>query len=211
MKRLRGRGLASGIPALWLVMQVSVVHAQGPASAAGGSPAAADAGTPALQEIVVSGAIIGSYHVGKSAMASKIPMDPKDLASSLTILNNAAIRDRKAVTLTDVVNYVTGVTQSQNTINGFSFRGFPNTGSYTQNIEFDGLQGATLKKASLSAADVESVEFLKGPNSVLYGQMNPGGLLNIITKSPMETPRYSVRTSLGVYAGAFSSGAPLTQ
>ena len=211
MKRLSGRVLTSGLPVLWLVMQTPILHAQGSATTGDSPPATSAAGTTTLQEIVVSGAIIGTYHVGKSAMASKIPMDPKDLASSLTILNNAAIRDRKAVTLTDLVNYVTGVTQSQNTINGFSFRGFPNTGSYTQNIEFDGLMGATLKKASLSAADVQTVEFLKGPNSVLYGQMNPGGLLNIITKSPLETPRYSVRTSLGVYAGAYSSGAPLTQ
>ncbi|MDE1922899.1 MAG: TonB-dependent receptor [Gammaproteobacteria bacterium] len=211
MKRSSGKVLNPGLAALCLVMPVTVLHAQGAATKDAKQAAAVDASTPALQEIVVSGAIIGTYHVGKSAMASKIPMDPKDLASSLTILNDAAIRDRKAVTLTDLVNYVTGATQSQNTINGFSFRGFPNTGSYTQNIEFDGLQGATLKKASLSAADVESVEFLKGPNSVLYGQMNPGGLLNIITKSPMETPRYSVRTSVGVYAGAYSSGAPLTQ
>ncbi|HVC02234.1 MAG TPA: TonB-dependent receptor [Steroidobacteraceae bacterium] len=207
MKSLRGRVLLQGLPALLLLMQVTPLHAKQTAQAAGQAAGA----SPQLQEIVVSGAIIGTYHVSKSAMASKIPMDPRDLASSLTILNNAAIRDRKAVTLTDLVNYVTGVTQSQDTINGFSFRGFPNTGSYTQNIEFDGLQGATLKKASLSAADVQSIEFLKGPNSVLYGQMNPGGLLNIITKSPLEIARYSVRTSMGVYAGAYSSGAPITQ
>ncbi len=207
MKPSRGRILHQGLPALCLLMQAGFLHAQATAAAGGNAPAQASDDT--LQEIVVS-AVIGTYHVSESTMASKLPMDPKDLASSLTILNNSAIRDRKAVTLTDLVNYVTGATQSQNTINGFSFRGFPNTGSYTQNIEFDGLQGATLKKASLSAADVDSIEFLKGPNGVLYGQMNPGGLLNIITKSPLETTRFNVRTSLGIYAGAYSSGAPLT-
>ena len=51
---------------------------------------------------------------------------------------------------------------------GFTFRGFPNTGSYTQNIQFDGLQGPTLKKAATSAVNVDSMEFLKGPNGVLY-------------------------------------------
>ena len=215
MKSSCGRVLKRALPAISVAVQVSILHAQAAAPAAAAPavvvpPASNSDNSKKLQEVVVS-ARIGTYHEAVSMMAAKLPMDAKDLASSLSILNNTAIRDREAVTLTDVVNYVTGATQSQESINGFSFRGFTNTGSYTQNIEFDGLQGATLKKASLSAADVEAIEFLKGPNSVLYGQMNPGGLLNIITKSPLEVARYSVRTSLGVYAGDDSAGTPLTK
>ncbi|MDB6126391.1 MAG: Iron complex outerrane recepter protein [Verrucomicrobia bacterium] len=147
---------------------------------------------------------IGSYHQTTSSMASKIPMDLKELSSSLSIMNATAITDRNAVTLTDVFNYVVGATQSQGNINGFSFRGFPNTGSYTQNIQFDGLMGATLKKAATSAANVESLEFLKGPNGVLYGQMNPGGLLNIVTKAPKERQQTYIRTTFGTFAGEFT-------
>jgi iron complex outermembrane receptor protein len=147
---------------------------------------------------------IGTYHQSTSSMASKIPMDLKELASSLSIINATAITDRNAVTLTDVFNYVVGATQSQGNINGFSFRGFPNTGSYTQNIQFDGLMGATLKKAATSAANVESLEFLKGPNGVLYGQMNPGGLLNIVTKAPKEKQQTYIRATFGTFAGEFT-------
>ena len=187
-----------------------MVQAQTVAASGGNTSLTSGDDSSVLKEVVVS-ARIGTYHEAVSTMATKLPMDSKDLASSLTILNQSAIRDREATTLTDLVGYVTGATQSQNSINGFSFRGFANTGSYTQNIEFDGLQGTTLKKMAVSAADVEAIEFLKGPNSVLYGQMNPGGLLNVITKSPLEVARYGVRTSLGVYAGEYSSGAPLNE
>ena len=207
MKTSCARVLVCTLAGFAMAMQVPVLHAQAAAPPAGSSPASNGNGVK-LQEVTISAAI-GTYHEDVSMMAAKIPMDAMDLPSSLTILNHSEIRDMEAVTLTDVVNYVTGATQSQPSINGFSFRGFSNTGSYTQNIEFDGLQGATLKKASLSAADVQAVEFLKGPNSVLYGQMNPGGLLNIITKSPLEIARYGIRTSLGVYAGEY--GGPLTK
>lgn len=178
MNTICSRALRHALPALCLAAQASIGHSQtgDPASA---GPAASANDSSRSQQIVIS-TTIGTYHEGVSMMAAKIPMDTLDLPSSLTILNNSVIRDMEAVTLTDVTNYVTGATQSQNAINGFSFRGFTNTGSYTQNIEFDGLQGATLKRASLSAADVEAIEFLKGPNSILYGQMNPGGLLNIV-------------------------------
>lgn len=148
---------------------------------------------------------IGSYYQTTSTMASKLPMELKELPSSLSIMNASAISDRNAVTLNDVVNYVVGAIQTQQTINGFSFRGFPNTGTYTQNIQFDGLMGATLRKAGSSAANVDSLEFLKGPNGVLYGQMNPGGLLNIVTKNPKEISETSVRFTVGTFAGRFSS------
>jgi iron complex outermembrane recepter protein len=146
-----------------------------------------------------------SYHQTTSSMASKLPMDVKELASSLSILNAAAIQDRNPVTMTDLFGYVVGATSSQASINGFSFRGFPNTGTYTQNIQFDGLMGATLKKAGSSAANVDSLEFLKGPNGVLYGQMNPGGLLNIVTKNPKEVRETTVRFTVGTFAGAYSN------
>jgi iron complex outermembrane receptor protein len=148
---------------------------------------------------------IDSYHQETSSMATKLPMDVKEIASSLSIMNAAAIVDRNAVTLNDVFSYVVGATQVQGNINGFTFRGFSNAGSYTQNIQFDGLMGATLKKAATSAADVERLEFLKGPNSVLYGQMNPGGLLNIVTQSPEEIRRESVRVTFGTFAGKFNA------
>jgi iron complex outermembrane receptor protein len=156
-----------------------------------------------LEKYTVTTAI-DSYHQQTSTMASKIPMELKDLAASLQVMNSAAINDRNAVTLVDVFGYVVGANQSQSNINGFTFRGFPNTGSYTQNIQFDGLMGPTLKKAATSAVNVDSMEFLKGPNGVLYGQMNPGGLLNIVTKNPKEKQETSVRFTAGFYAGEFN-------
>ena len=168
------------------------------------APQKADTEVVQLEAFTVSTSI-ESYHQTSSTMASKLPMDLKELPSSLSILNSAAITDRNAVILTDVVAYVVGATASQNSVNGFSFRGFPNTGSYTQNIQYDGLMGATLKKGGASASNVDSLEFLKGPNGVLYGQMNPGGLLNIVTKNPKETTETSIRTTFGTFAGKFNS------
>lgn len=147
---------------------------------------------------------IQTYHQATSSMATKIPMEMKEIPSSLSILNATAITDRNASTLVDVFSYVVGANQSQGNINGFTFRGFPNTGSYTQNIQFDGLMGPTLKKAATSAANVDSMEFLKGPNGVLYGQMNPGGLLNIVTKSPKQKSETNLRFAAGFYAGEFT-------
>lgn len=146
---------------------------------------------------------IGQYHEESSSMATKVPTDLKELASSLQILNLAAISDRNAITLQDVYPYVIGMSQITNAVNGFTFRGFPNNGALTQNVEYDGLQGS-VANSTPSAANVESIEFLKGPNSVLYGQMHPGGLLNIVTKSPKPVSESTVHLAVSSYAGSFN-------
>lgn len=40
---------------------------------------------------------------------------------------------------------------------------------------------------------------LKGPASVLYGRADPGGLINIITKQPLDTPRYVIEQQAGSF------------
>jgi len=105
---------------------------------------------------------IGAYHEETSSMATKVATNLKELSSSLQILNSNSISDRNATSLQDVYNYVIGIFQSQGNTNGFSFRGFPNTGTFTQNLEYDGLQGGMFNHSATSAADVESLEFLKG-------------------------------------------------
>ena len=147
---------------------------------------------------------IGAYHEETSSMATKIATSLKELSSSLQILNSNAITDRNAISLQDVYNYVVGIYQSQTNTNGFTFRGFPNSGTFTQNIEYDGIQGGMFNHSATAAGDVEALEFLKGPNSVLYGQMHPGGLLNIVTKNPQAVEAVNVRAYVASYGGRYN-------
>ncbi len=60
----------------------------------------------------------------------------------------------------------------------------------------------------------ERIEVLKGPSSVLYGQNSPGGLINVISKMPLETPFHEVEINGGTYErveGAFDLSGPLTE
>ena len=50
-----------------------------------------------------------------------------------------------------------------------------------------------------STANVERVEVLKGPASVLYGQFEPGGVVNYITKQPLSEPYYAGEFTIGSY------------
>ncbi|MHC5917942.1 MAG: TonB-dependent siderophore receptor, partial [Nostoc sp.] len=60
---------------------------------------------------------------------------------------------------------------------------------------------------------IERVEVLKGPASVLYGQFEPGGVVNYVTKQPLATPYYASEFTVGSYGEYKSSidiSGPLT-
>jgi iron complex outermembrane receptor protein len=51
----------------------------------------------------------------------------------------------------------------------------------------------------LGIGTVEQVEVLKGPASVLFGQVEPGGIINVITKQPLSEPFYKFALEVGNY------------
>ncbi|MCS5515908.1 TonB-dependent receptor plug domain-containing protein [Pseudomonas qingdaonensis] len=59
---------------------------------------------------------------------------------------------------------------------------------------------------------LERIEVLKGPASVLYGQNQPGGIVNMVSKRPTATPLHEVVIGGGSYDrkyGAFDLGGPI--
>lgn len=56
----------------------------------------------------------------------------------------------------------------------------------------------------METANLERIEVLKGPASVLYGNIDPGGVINFVTKQPLADPFYS----FGVQAGSFGLVRP---
>ncbi len=159
-----------------------------------------------LDEFIVS-TTLGSYAEAHSSAGSKTPMNLKDLASTIQILNAAFIDDLRAQKLEDLYPYVIGMTRESTAALGFTLRGFSNnlTNTMLSNIQTDGLPGLASRFGSPSTANVERVEVLKGPTSVLYGLMNPGGIINIITKRPSLKPGNNLFTSVTSYAGRNSA------
>src|SRR5690606_40043730 len=75
-----------------------------------------------------------------------------------------------------------------NRVDDLYIRGF-DAGSWGANLVLDGLRVPTdgnlsWNRAAFNAWNLERVEVLKGPSSVLYGQMAPGGMVNQVSKMP---------------------------
>ncbi|HGL6720199.1 TPA: TonB-dependent siderophore receptor, partial [Burkholderia contaminans] len=160
---------------------------------------AAGAELPAI-DVRTSALRAESYRAPKEAgvLRSEIPL--LDTAQAVNIVPAQVLRDQRPRNLDDALGNVSGITQG-NTLAGtqdtIMKRGFGGNrdGSIMQN-------GMPLVQGRAFNAAVDSVEVLKGPTSLLYGLMDPGGVVNVVTKQP-QLKRYNA-ISLG--ASTFGHG-----
>ncbi|MDF5706213.1 MAG: TonB-dependent siderophore receptor [Nostoc sp. S4] len=145
-------------------------------------------------ELVVTGEQDG-YRVPDATTATKTDTPLRDIPQSIQVIPRQIIEDQKATRLRDILQNVSGVTPGagyQNSFDRVRIRGF------TQETTFrDGIRD---NFPSTDFANVERVEVLKGPASVLFGQTEPGGIVNIVTKQPLSDPYYNVDLDVGNYA-----------
>ncbi len=146
---------------------------------------------------------VGTYKETTTTAGSKTPMNMRDVGGTIQVLNASFIADKQAQSLEDLYPYVVGMTRESQAAVGFTLRGFTNNATNTllNNIQYDGLSGGAARFGSPTTANVDRVEVIKGPNSVLYGAMSPGGIINIVSKSPLAKAAHTLAFAVGGFAG----------
>lgn len=136
-----------------------------------------------------------------SALRMDAPV--RDIPLSIKSYTNAFMKAIETKRVADLYNYITGVTRAGDTGYDFTIRGVRSR--EPGNIQVNGLPGLAARMSSPSTVNIEKIEVLKGPASVLYGQIQPGGLINIVTKRPEAQKSYLFDFRAGTYAGGPSS------
>ncbi len=131
--------------------------------------------------------------------ATKSDTPITETARSVSVETDDMFIEKGALNLSQTVSYVAGVTAETY---GFSTRG-DWVGSRGLSIPRyrDSIQElfGSYNTTRVEPWTVEQVEILKGPASVLYGQGSPGGLLNVVSKTPEEDFGGSVNAEVGNY------------
>ncbi|MEA5515227.1 TonB-dependent siderophore receptor [Nodularia sp. UHCC 0506] len=169
--------------------------------------------TDAPIELVVTGQQ-DSYRVREASTATKLDVPLRDVPASVQVIPKEIIQDRQVVRLNELADNVSGV-RPQATLGGLASQGYFLRGFATG---FEALRDGFKDFGFTSprdVANVERVEFLKGPASVLYGSAtSPGGVINTITKKPLSEPFYQIGGTFGsydFYRGTIDFTGPLTE
>lgn len=158
-----------------------------------------------LTDSVIVSAEAEDYVAATSTTGTKLDIPRLELAQSVSVIPRKVFDDRVLVRLTETADNVAGVralTGYTGTLsNNYIIRGF------SPGLNYSSLRNGFAEYAFLSQRDVaniERIEFLKGPASLLYGANEVGGVVNTVTKKPLNDHRYE----LGLTGGGFGFVRP---
>lgn len=147
-----------------------------------------------------------------------------EVPQSISVITREELDVRAVHSVTEALAYTAGVQAEQDGIDSradsFSVRGF-SAGSFSDNLFLDGIRlpaGGQWTRTAFDPFALQQIEVLKGPSAVLFGQVAPGGIVNLVTKRPTAKPRGEIMlqgagfTDLGKwqYQGAADVSGPLT-
>jgi iron complex outermembrane recepter protein len=170
-----------------------------------GQPTAETPENEAPIELVVTGEQ-GGYRAEEASTATRTNTPIRDIPQSIQVIPREVLKDQGTVRVQDALRNVSGST-SWGYYQGFSeyfyLRGFE------ANLFRDGLRLYQDFGGLTETANIERIEVLKGPASVLFGDAPPGGLVNLVTKQPFSEPFYSFEGRVGSFSN-YRSGIDLS-
>mgnify|MGYP000509381588 FL=1 len=151
-------------------------------------------------------AILGKNDKGKSSV-NRAGIKPLDMPQAIQVIGNEIIFQQQSIRLSDVIKNANGVyvgSARGGAQESFWSRGYDMSSNNMFKNGFRFNSGSIPEVASL-----EKVEILKGSAALLYGNVAPGGILNMVTKMPtfkkggeftMQTGSYNFyKPSIDIY------------
>jgi iron complex outermembrane receptor protein len=137
-----------------------------------------------------------AYNVPNATTATKMDIPIMDTPVNIQVVPKAIMDDQQDIKIEDALTKnVSGVQRAYafgDLYEEFTIRGF----STKHSIYRNGLRRYT---NFFDPANIEQIEVVKGPAAVLYGQIQPGGMVNIVTKKAWDKPYYSLQQQFGNY------------
>ncbi len=145
-----------------------------------------------LQEVIING------KRKKPVSAARANIKVMDLPQSVQIIGSETIEQQQSLRLSDVIKNVNGVyvgSARGGAQESFYSRGYD---MQSNNIFKNGFRFSSGSIPEVSS--LEKVEVLKGSAALLYGNVAPGGILNMVTKSPLFKSGGEISMQAGSYA-----------
>lgn len=157
---------------------------------------------------------VHGYVAKRSATATKTDTPLAETPHSVSVITPDRMRDQGVQTVQDALRYTAGV---RGETYGLDSRGDWSTIRGSDPVLFlDGMQQTFGYYASARPDPfaLERIEVLKGPSSVLYGQGTVGGIVNLVSKRPLEEQQGEFQMQYGSFArkqAAVDAAGPLNE
>jgi outer-membrane receptor for ferric coprogen and ferric-rhodotorulic acid len=179
---------------------VRVEGAQGSPFFGGAGKAAGVNGTNGSRDITATEGT-RSFTSGALTIGSKAPQALKDVPQSISVLTSERLEQQNVTDYTSAMRQLPGITVVQGTSsleNKFYSRGFEVT-----SFQIDGGAPLTTAKGYFPQIDMsiyDHVEMLRGASGLLNGYGDPGGVVNLVRKKPLDHPQFILDAQAGSWS-----------
>jgi len=185
----RRRALCSAVAAL-LAISPAVWAEDVDADADAGGRAKSDK----LQAVEVIGRASENSFAESTFSATKTETHILEIPQSISMVTKEVIQDQGLVRLNDVTPFVAGANEFS-VYDDVTLRGFRSSDDRRVN----GMRTFNNFWSQPIIAHLERVEIIKGPGAATFGDASPGGVVNLVTKKPLEVARREATLGLGSY------------
>ena len=185
--------------AVAITLTVTLALSSLPATAAQDSAASAASSAASRRNIIETVEVIGrreqTSFATETFSATRFKSDILDIGQSISVVTKEMIQDQGLMRLNDVTPYVAGANEFS-VYNDITIRGFRNADDRRVN----GMRVYNDFWTQDTIAYVERVEIIKGPAAITFGDASPGGVVNTVTKKPLDEFRHSVFARVGSFS-----------
>ncbi|NLQ16245.1 TonB-dependent siderophore receptor [Marinomonas sp. M1K-6] len=149
------------------------------------------------EKLPKEGEKVEGYVAKSSVSATKTNIAITETPQSVSVVTRDQMDDQGAIGVREALRYSAGVGAERY---GFDSRGDATSIRGSDPVIFlDGLQKSFgfYSTPRTESYTLESIDVIRGPASVLYGQGSVGGVVNLVSKRPQETPSNEVELQLG--------------
>jgi len=136
---------------------------------------------------------VKGYKAQRSATVTKTDTPMRDVPQSVQVVPEALVKDQAMTTMAEVIRYVPGA--SMNPGEGGRDQPVLRGISTTSDFYVDGLRDDALYYRD--PYNAERIEILKGPSGMTFGRGGGGGVVNRVTKRPLDKPQTQAELTLG--------------
>lgn len=165
-------------------------------------------GSLELQTVEITGRKENTYRNSQSFLATKTATALKDVPQAVSYVTKELMQDQQAFRMGDVVKNISGVNQFSG-YDDYTLRGFR-----SNTMLLNGLKVAGSFWNQPLLINLERVEVIKGPAAALFGNTDPGGTINRVTKKPLDVDRKTFSFTVGsfqTYRGTMDITGPVNE
>ena len=152
-------------------------------------------GAEVLQNVEVIGRSRTDYNSDYSFSSTKIAIENRELPQAVSTITKELMDDRQAFQIADAVKTSSSVSHT-GFYNHFNIRGILQA---EDGQLINGLRTRQYYFLQPITSNIERIEVIKGPSSVTFASVDPGGSINLVTKKPLKEKRNEVSATVGSF------------